>query len=93
MPFQKGQTGNPNGRGAKKLQQKRLAADLLSPHVKDAVARIAQSLNSPEREDHQWAANLVMNYVFGKPAQAVELKDDQNVPLVARLLIGSRAPE
>ena len=91
MPFKPGQSGNPNGKGLKKDQKKRLASDLLGPHVKTAVERIAEALNSPEREDHQWAVGLVMSYVFGKPAQAVELKADQDIPLIATITIGKQS--
>lgn len=73
MVFKPGESGNPEGGKLKKHHQKRIASELLSPHVNRAVERIAQSLNSEEREDYQWAANIVMNYVFGKPAQAVDL--------------------
>jgi len=73
MVFKPGESGNPEGAAVKSKQQKRIAAQLLSPHVDKAVERIAQSLESKEASDHQWAVNLVMSYVFGKPAQAVDI--------------------
>jgi hypothetical protein len=87
MPFEKGQTGNPHGRGAKKLQQKRLAADLLSPHVKRAVQVIAAQLDS---DDPSWACKMIFEYVFGKPGQSVELSAKGDTPMTAVLMIGTK---
>jgi hypothetical protein len=84
--FKKGRSGNPKGRAVKTAQQKRIAADLLSPHVDRAVARIAAELDS---DDPSWACKMVMEYVFGKPGQVVELQAKGNTPLTAVLMIGS----
>jgi hypothetical protein len=74
MPFEKGRVANPLGRNSEKLQYKRLAADLMGPHFETAVQEVLNQLtNAAENGDRQWAAEMVFNYVVGKPAQALEL--------------------
>lgn len=90
MVFKPGQTGNPHGRGAKELQRKRLASELLTDYVKDAVAVVADMLKHGESSDRQWAATLVFAYVFGRPGQIVELQGKDGAPLTAVLNIGHK---
>lgn len=76
MPFEKGKVGNPLGKNSEKFQHRRIAAELLTPHLKTAVAEILNQLvNASEASDRQWATEMIMNYVVGKPTQAVELGD------------------
>lgn len=79
MVFKKGVVYNPLGRGNQTEKQKKTAALLLSTQVNTAVNRIAKSLESPQREDHQWAVGLIMAYVFGKPKQEIEAKVDTKI--------------
>ena len=74
MPFKPGQSGNPGGgRQPKKDQKKRLISDLLGPHAPRAAEEVAGQLSSEDPKDRQWAANMVIQYVFGKPSQAIEV--------------------
>ena len=90
MPFKKGKSGNAKGRAVVTEQQKRLAADLLSPYADRAARAIANAL---EGDDPAWACKMVMEYVFGKPGQVVELQGKGNTPLTAVLLIGKSESE
>lgn len=71
--FKPGQSGNPHGRGTLASHKKRLAADLLEKHVEKAMSVIEQQLSSGDESSAQWAAKMVMEYVYGKPHQAMEL--------------------
>ena len=73
MGFPKGNRANPLGRGTETEKQRKNAAMLLSPYAEKAAKRIQKSLESELREDHQWAVNLIMSYVFGKPKQEVDM--------------------
>jgi hypothetical protein len=88
--WKKGESGNSKGRALESEQKKRIAADLLSPHVDKAIERITLSLKSPDSADHQWAVNLVMSYVFGKPGQVVEIGAKGDSPMTAVLMIGTK---
>lgn len=77
--FKKGQSGNPKGRGTAKVQQKRIAADLLSPLVDRAVSAINRALDDDDQA--AWAAKLIFDYVYGRPMQAVELKGEMTTKL------------
>lgn len=82
MKYIKGQSGNPKGRTVETEQQKRIAADLLSPLVKTAVETIKAHLEKVDDVDGQrWAVGLIMSYVFGKPFQGVEIsgKDGKEI--------------
>jgi hypothetical protein len=78
MAFKKGQIGNPKGRGTETEKKRKTAELLLSPLVNTAVKRIEQSLHSEDRDDHQWAVDLIASYSWSKPKQDVDLKSDGN---------------
>ena len=77
--FVKGGVANPKGRGTETEHRKRVASELLSPHVKRAVEVIASSLESTEPPDRQWAAKIIMEYCFGKPAQALHVQPGDGI--------------
>lgn len=82
MTFQKGKSGNPGGgQGEKKNQQKRLIKDLMTPHGPKAVKVIVSQLDLPDPLDQRWAAEIVLNYAYGKPTQAVEVSGEDGGPL------------
>ena len=81
MAFVKGKVANPQGAGAKKNHQKRLIRELMSDHVSAAVKEIVAQLKADEPKDRQWAAEMVINYAYGKPSQAVELTGEEGGPL------------
>ena len=83
MAFKKGVVANPDGAGAKKAQQKRLIRELLSDHLQSAVKEIVAQSKEEEPKDRQWAAEMVINYAFGKPSQYVEVSGEDGGPLVA----------
>jgi hypothetical protein len=87
MGFKPGNKANPLGRGTETEKQRKNAAMLLSPYAEKAAKRIAKSLDSELREDHQWATNMVMSYVFGKPSQQLDLGENANQALTAVLQV------
>lgn len=87
MPFKKGVCANPLGVGVVKKNQKRLVKDLLSPYGPRAVKEIVAQLDLEEPRDRQWATEMIMNYAYGKPTQAVDLgMDDGAIKLFVELI-------
>lgn len=76
MTFKKGTIPNPEGAGAKKNQQKRVARELLSPLVEKSVEEIKHQLEHGEADDKKWAVEMVMSYYLGKPKQEIDLAAD-----------------
>ena len=81
MAFEK---GNP-GRGYETAQQKRIIRDLLSPHLKDAVAEVLVQLKADENKDRQWAVKTIIEYTCGKPEQGVDISDSDGTIAAAIL--------
>jgi hypothetical protein len=78
MVFKPGQSGNADGGKLAKQRKKALINELLGLHVNKAVAVIAKHLDS---DDPAWAAKLVLEYCYGKPAQSLELSGPEGGPI------------
>lgn len=75
MPFAKGQSGNPGGGrkgAAKKEKQIRELLMHLSPKAIKAIERI---LDTPGHDSEQFAIKEVLDRVWGKAPQAVQVSD------------------
>jgi hypothetical protein len=79
--FKKGEISNPLGGKTKKALQDRLITDLLGPYAPRAAKEVGAQLDSDDPKDRQWAANMIIQYVFGKPRQAVEVAGEGGGPL------------
>lgn len=71
-PFQKGQSGNPGGRPAIPLELKELARN----HSRNAIERLAYWMDNDDAKISIMACNALLDRGWGKPEQAVELKED-----------------
>jgi len=78
-----GQSGNTQGRGTAEAHKRRLARDLLEKHLEKAADVILNQLESATSTDKQWAAKMVLEYVCGKPGQALEVSGEGGGPLIA----------
>ncbi len=84
MPFKDGNKHGSTGAVIAKKRKQALINELLGVHVQKAVAVIHNDLNSSDPACYQWAAKLVIEYCYGKPAQQVTLSGEAS-PL--RLII------
>jgi hypothetical protein len=97
MTFKKGVSGNPKGRALESEQRRRIARLKLEKHLEEAIAVIASQLKSSEETSSQWASKMVLEYVVGKPQQAVEVAGEGGEPLgvtvnIIKKDIGSAKP-
>ena len=81
--FQPGVSANPGGR----KKDHELAA-MLSPHVPTAVEAIVRNLSSDKHSLR--AAEILLDRVFGKPAQSVAIEGDAATSNVLAHLLAAR---
>lgn len=74
-PFQKGQSGNPNGRPKRTAVIKEMALDA-SP---DAFRRILELAQSDDERVAFVACQEILNRAYGKPTQALQVQDVRDV--------------
>lgn len=77
MVWQAGKSGNPGGR--KKLDP--VAKEMFSPLLPEALKAVKIGLASDDEDLRLRAASMVLDRVFGKPAQGVELTGADQGPL------------
>lgn len=75
--FQKGQSGNPSGR----KKEPKEVQDALKALCPAAVERISQAINDPQDREGVKAAFGVLERVYGKPKQAVEIAGEGGGPV------------
>ena len=78
MPFAKGQSGNPNGRPKRRDVIDAMLAELKKKPFDDSRSNYAQLLartavQQAVEGDVHWA-KLLMEYVYGKPVQPVDIE-------------------
>lgn len=92
MPFAEGESGNPGGRPKRakmtydalmlELKARESASTEASPKgLRKIVAKVADLAEEGER----WATEFIRDTVDGKPAQQVNLADDEGGPLTVVL--------
>jgi hypothetical protein len=75
--FQKGQSGNPNGRPKKDREIEELARQ----HTPEAIAALVEALKGRDRVQ---AANVLLSYGWGRPRQPVEHSGEMTHRYVVR---------
>lgn len=91
MPFQPGQSGNPNGR-PKVAPEVRELARALSVEAIETHAAIMRDLDAPPAARGA-SANAILDRAWGKPAQAVTGEDGEGpVELSLAVHFVSRKP-
>ena len=106
MPFQKGKSGNPDGRPPKGSAVADVLNDLLTREVLNTsrnkvqvIEAICEKLIDLAMEGDLKAINILLDRVDGKPRQQVAIEQSSPEPLVIRQSIvhcypdGSEVPE
>ena len=88
MAYKKGESGNLKGQSVVHTHKQKLVKELLLKYVPDAVAVIAECLH--EDENKTWAAKEVLDRVYGKAAQTVDVGGEAGQALTAVLQIVAR---
>jgi hypothetical protein len=84
--WEKGRSGNPHGRPARKLADGRTLAELAREHTELAVDALVQIVREGESEQARVsAAEKLLDRGWGKPTQPVGL-DDETRDLAAMLM-------
>jgi hypothetical protein len=78
MPFRKGVSGNPGG--AVPGRKQALAAELFKNDLPKALKVLREGLDDPD-ERYRIAENII-DRIYGKPSQAVDLAHSGNVTVV-----------
>ena len=90
--FKPGQSGNPGGRPADSPEVAK-AKELLRKLCPKAAEVVERCLKSKKFGEQRWAAETILGYGIGKPAQAVEFSDKGNEQLAAILEIVRKDPK
>lgn len=88
MTFKQGISGNPAGMSSAAKKNSLLLKELLIKHVPDAVAVIVECLK--EKENKTWAAKEILDRVYGKAAQSIDVGEEAGQALTAVLQIVSK---
>ena len=72
--FQKGKSGNPNGRPPKSKAQHE-AEEAIRKLAPDAVQKLSELMNSDNESVRLKACQIILDRVYGKPKQAIETAD------------------
>lgn len=88
MTFKPGQSGNPSGTDAAKRKQQKQIKELLAKYVPEAVEAIGRMLKDPDYM--QFATKEVLDRVYGKAAQTVDVGGEAGQALTAVLQIVAR---
>ena len=94
MTFQKGQSGNPNGRPRKLPELDRLIADVLGEE-KDgmtAAEAILKKLRQMASQGNLKAADMLLDRAYGKATQKTEVTGADGEPLAGTFIIEIPAP-
>ena len=87
--FQKGDVSNPSGAGVLAKKNGQILKELLMKDVPRACEVIRECLN--EKENKTWAAKEVLDRVFGKASQQVDVSGEAGQALTAVLRIITKA--
>jgi hypothetical protein len=85
MKFEKGQSGNPNGRPPGTTTKK--IAEELRAHLPKAIETLLQLMDSETDSVRLKAATEVLDRVYGKPAQ-VQVSDENKEEEMAKIARG-----
>src|SRR5712671_5404879 len=78
MPFSPGQSGNPGGRPKEDGEVRRLARE----YCREAIERLVQWMRQGDNPKASVSAcQVILDRGFGRPAQAVELRGEDGLPL------------
>jgi hypothetical protein len=80
-----GQSGNPRGRVPDKelVEARALAEKLIGPYAEDIVRRLVEiAVESKNEQASIKAATELLNRLWGRPAQSVEVSGKQGAPLI-----------
>lgn len=87
MPFKKGVVTNPLGAGAGTGKLTRQLKEILARDVDEAVQVIRDSLVHEEMTYRQWACSQVLDRVFGKARQEMEVTGPDGIAFMPALNI------
>lgn len=76
MAFQKGQSGNPNGR-PKQTEQEREFVDLCRSHAPKAVKRLVELIDCDNVSVAAKASQIIIERAYGRPRQEIDMTTNQ----------------
>jgi hypothetical protein len=89
MPFEPGQSGNPEGRKRTSFTRDALLLEIKAREKegdKRGIRKMAAKVMDLAEEGERWAAEYVRDTLDGKPAQQVNLADADGDKLVVQLV-------